>query len=1050
MADNGPPPGFNLDPDDLSRDMPQLSGPIAGTAQALSDTPAKGDEIEPTQSPIDFIAAGAGSALGSDMARAAPDIIGNEIGAIRFTSTGKPLGTVSKEALEAGEDAVKREIQDQASAAQPPSEPPVRTQNDIIESIKARYGDKISDKKWDKIEKYALASNEPYLPIYKSGNSISHIPGKDSQITGFYPNFNAKPTGSIGSLSKIESNIGDYNRMYAEEPLNWLDSKYGAGKSLIQAHSKSELPAEISTVSDLIAHDDYVNSLPQGSKVNLVMTQSPGDGGIDRTAPNMPSNKRMMTAYKKLKDSGVDAYLHYANPETKKIEPVNPFALKAIMDEKSPIGYAKGGLVKGYAEGGAILPAGFSLDSSETGNDSSSLPDGFQLDDEKYGTPSQLAATALEQGVSGATLGLSKKLETTSGFTTPEAIAGRERTNPLTAFGSNVLGTGAMLTATGGLGPLAEGAGLAGRIGIGAAEGAGIGGVNQATDDWSQNKPLDAQKILASAGIGFALGGLGSGIVEGISYLRGKPPVSPEATQAAENSANDVPPPGGGGPDGQPPSDQNLNGNVVDPPGYKGIKPTDYNEIITRANNAKYSGSAINLPQKDVLEEALSRVEMDNPVHPLQADSLANQGSRDLYNVAKETPGEFGNALNANESIQKNELVHKTDKAISDISLGSEPISDAVQGGRTAIEAFSDQYQNEKAALEPIFKDLKTSAIKGDPAVDAIGKMVDAVPGIAEMFDNTGADITIKPYKTAWGIDKATYNAVKEATNSLLDNPADFKSIWNIRKGLDQHIDVMAQGQAPNEIRSLKKALMDYMQEAVQGNPDVNVRDTFRRYAINEQSRNVIEKAFGASVGTPEFGAFSKIKPENIGDRIFANTANVEAAKQILPKEQFNTILANWIAEAKAAATDKGAFSSNKFGSFLRRNQDALNSAFQGSPEKLQRLKDLTTIMRILPDAPSMNPSGTAKTLFRMLQNTNVHDMTWEGLLASIPKKVVEQIGKVAQRSELNQALAGKATQNAAQQTLIRHASKTSDRIDMAIKALFRGASSQSRRINGR
>jgi len=104
-----------------------------------------------------------------------------------------------------------------------------------------------------------------------------------------------------------------------------------------------------------------------------------------------------------------------------------------------------------------------------------------------------------------------------------------------------------------------------------------------------------------------------------------------------------------------------------------------------------------------------------------------------------------------------------------------------------------------------------------------------------------------------------------------------------------------------------------------------------------------------------------------IGDKIFGNTATVEAAKNILPPEQFQRILSNWLAEAKATATDKGAFSANKFGSFLRRNQDALQIAFNDRPEQLQRLKDLTTVMRILPDAPSINPSGTAKTLSRMI-----------------------------------------------------------------------------------
>lgn len=131
------------------------------------------------------------------------------------------------------------------------------------------------------------------------------------------------------------------------------------------------------------------------------------------------------------------------------------------------------------------------------------------------------AGTALEQGASGATLGLSKALETKGvpflhipAITTPEALASREHKYPGTSIVSNVVGTGAMLGLTGGLGSIAEGAGLSGRLGAAVIEGGTIGGINQATDDWSQNKPLDAQKIATSAGIGALLGLGGHAIVE--------------------------------------------------------------------------------------------------------------------------------------------------------------------------------------------------------------------------------------------------------------------------------------------------------------------------------------------------------------------------------------------------------------------------------------------------------------------------------------------------------------------------------------------------------
>lgn len=162
------------------------------------------------------------------------------------------------------------------------------------------------------------------------------------------------------------------------------------------------------------------------------------------------------------------------------------------------------------------------------------------------------AGTAFEQGLSGITGGLSKVAEThgipafgvpgiisralgTGGIpaiTTPEAIAAREAKYPITSTVSNIGGTAGLIAATGGLGGLAPGAGLAARVGLGALEGAGIGGVNTATDSWSQNKPLDAQKIAASAGLGAVLGGAGpivgsslkagsSGVGRALKYFNG-------------------------------------------------------------------------------------------------------------------------------------------------------------------------------------------------------------------------------------------------------------------------------------------------------------------------------------------------------------------------------------------------------------------------------------------------------------------------------------------------------------------------------------------------
>lgn len=688
---------------------------------------------------------------------------------------------------------------------------------------------------------------------------------------------------------------------------------------------------------------------------------------------------------------------------------------------------------------GAIPEEAFKADQTAQPVPEGAIPaDEFQSDHDKYGSGIEMAKTAIEQGLSGATLGGSKIIETKLLGVKPEAIAGREAENPGTSFVSNVVGTGSLLGLTGGAGGLlGEGAGLAAKVGAGALEGAGIGAANQVTDDWSQNKALDAQKIVGSAGLGAVLGGLGTGIFEGIKskffpLAKVESSVKKAATSADEAAASAAGPP-------------------VDPPpppaGTKGVKSTTYAEMAKNVQEAKENGTAIPLPSQNILKDAISRVELQNPINPAQMDSLGSSEARTRYQTFKQSPDAIGELLTNGEAAQKSEQLGHLFKTIQDISPGAEPTGDAYVGGKQAIESFTKQYKAEQQALKPIFENLKSLPIQGDILPDAVAKMTDAVPGVANMFDTTGAEIAIHPYKTTWGIDKATYNAVKEAVDSLSGADNNLESLWNVRKGLDQHIDVLAQGKAPAEIRAIKAALMDQMQEA-SGNPEI--REAFKRYAINEQQRAVIEGSFGASVGSPEFGQISKVKPEMIGDKIFGNTATVEAAKKILPSEDFQKILSNWISETKSKLLDKGkgGFSSNEFGSFLRQNQDALNVAFAEHPEQLQRLKDLTNIMRILPDSPVANSSYTAPTIIRMLKDTDFHNMTSVGIATAAPKYLLKEIGKHAKISELNKMLSGQALKSSQSEALKKSTSSMSDKIEMGVKSLFGGVASQSRKYN--
>lgn len=698
------------------------------------------------------------------------------------------------------------------------------------------------------------------------------------------------------------------------------------------------------------------------------------------------------------------------------------------------------------------------------------IPDSqFQSDEDKFTSPGEKYLAGYESVLKGATAGLSQiaeqhpefipgplgtaaRLLKMSGETSPENVAAREEQNSGIATAGKLVGGLGLGGSTGGglVGLLPDAAGAGARIAALATEGAGYNAVQGAATRETFGEPaLNAQKIAADAGMG-ALLGAGTGVLfESLAPLA-KAMLKAKAVETGipDSSVGATPEQGAEGPIAQ------NSQPIVDAPIEKtGPQSSSFDDIRNKVDSAVKKGVSLELPQKEVLLDASSRVPLENPINPLQVSSLENQGARDAYKATLDTPGEKPQLLRDYETLQRNELNDKTDQTIASLSPEMEPTGDAAKGGERAIKAFTDQHQAEKKALGEVFNKLKETPLPEgmDAQAGMLEKMTKAVPGVAHMFEAGGEGLEVLPYKTSWGIDRATYNAVKEAMDSLAENPADFETLQNIRKGLSQHVDVTAQGDAASEIRSLKAAMMDYMQEAVEhATPDVEVRDAFRRYAINEQERAVIEKNFGASVGTPEFGAISKIKPEYIGDRIFANTATVKAAKNILDPKKFGEILANWITEAKTAATTDNVFSSNKFGRWLTKNQDALKIAFEDNPGALQRLKDLNTIARILPDSKPINPSGTAKTLANLLKNAwgeNAAEHVWSKGATLLPhayREVVALFEHNKAMSNLDAQLKGAAAQNTVRMKIAKTAAKVSEDIGEGASSIFRGGAAAS------
>lgn len=336
----------------------------------LGDTaaPVGSGEVRPSWDAMDLLppekmgaAAIAGAkALAGHLAatKGAAGMLPLAAGAIRKTGGGTLLGTVSKDALEKGAEETAYELGQQGIEAgfvksgreavkateyapkgvtgKPTGVAPftavqggkreslVAPDNEIgslVDRIKYRFGDSVSPEQWEKIHNKSLASNSPYVPVML-----------DKKHAGFYPNPDVQPTGVIGNPKKF---VNPAKIFKDAEQLNWHDSKYGVTKELIKKHAEQGIPLNITTASDLLAHDDYMSILPRDAKVNFVLPQKVGVGYSEgNLATGMPSNKRLLIAADKLQKHGIQVNIMVPDPKAKTLKQLDPFTVKKLKNQE--------------------------------------------------------------------------------------------------------------------------------------------------------------------------------------------------------------------------------------------------------------------------------------------------------------------------------------------------------------------------------------------------------------------------------------------------------------------------------------------------------------------------------------------------------------------------------------------------------------------------------------------------------------------------------------------------------------------------------------------
>lgn len=132
---------------------------------------------------------------------------------------------------------------------------------------------------------HRLAIMKKLKELQQTNNHVGFLETPEGKIA--IPNYHAKPTGTMGS--KPDS--------FWNDVFSWTDINHKAGKKLLTEHLKINKPVDIHTSSDLIAHDDYANLIPNGSTINFHAQDHDKSRGF-------PSNNRLKGAGEKLKNLG--------------------------------------------------------------------------------------------------------------------------------------------------------------------------------------------------------------------------------------------------------------------------------------------------------------------------------------------------------------------------------------------------------------------------------------------------------------------------------------------------------------------------------------------------------------------------------------------------------------------------------------------------------------------------------------------------------------------------------------------------------------------------
>jgi len=496
---------------------------------------------------------------------------------------------------------------------------------------------------------------------------------------------------------------------------------------------------------------------------------------------------------------------------------------------------------------------------------------------------------------------------------------------------------------------------------IGAGFGAGQTISDAALSEEDQTPESIATSLISNVGLGAltgAAGGaafekiLGSGTKTAQRLLKADEAVEATAQNVPKNIL-DVPVTGTIGPE------QTALGAEI----RAQVRPDSVDAI--KALNSAYEGMGLgagDLPTAQRLNEVKAILGDEMKIKPLivHEEMAASKKARDIYGtLLRDTPSADAEALLRYEQNFKKQAELGIADAIT--AGGPKEFKPLYEAGDEILSGIKSTHAAERKTLGDIFEKIGAKEIPaGAHNADFVVSLSKDIPFLGRaMKVSPNGKISFDAFSPKFGIDEASYNILKKVGEAVNDSEVTIKDLQGIREYIRQSKDVTSLGS--KTLDQVRKTMLDHVSKVTElYKPDAKIREAITRYAINEGNLDKLERIIGGKVDA--LNLLDKAVPENVVGKIFSNSNNMQAAREILGEQRFADLTKNYVNSFVEKATDKvkGGFSSQKFHSEIQKKSALLKQAM--GEERYNKLLAWTDAARLIPDAPPVNSSGTAKS----------------------------------------------------------------------------------------